>query len=97
MKVLKSGNIAAPWSIEATCTGHGFHNDGCGAELLVELADLARYGRSEDDPEALRESVGFQCPECKVGSEIRTVPEHVYRRLPNFWGRERARKKHGDG
>lgn len=85
MKVLKSGNTQAVWSIEALCSGHGFTNAGCGAELLVELGDLARYGRPESDPEAHRETVGYRCPECGNHSEIRTVPEHVYKRLPSYW------------
>lgn len=40
MKVLKPGRVQKGWAKEYKCTGAGNGHGGCGAELLVEQADV---------------------------------------------------------
>jgi len=69
MKVLRRGSGAKSWSRKATCSGKGNGGGGCRARLLVEKGDLFQtyrscMGREEDW------YVTFQCPECKVLTNI---------------------------
>ena len=78
MKVLKPGREQKGWSMEATCTGRGNGEGGCGAELLVEEDDIYRtvsghYDGSTDYYET------FKCSECGVETDFKTgiVPSKV--------------------
>jgi hypothetical protein len=81
MKVLAKGNGAKAWSRKVTCTGIGNGGGGCGAKLLVEKPDLFHTYRS-----CLGETetfVTFECPECKVLTDIDCdVPDG--RKLPSY-------------
>ena len=61
MKVIKSG-ITKKWSRVCICDGNGNSEDGCGAELEVELPDLFRTG---SEPMAT-----FICPECHTLTDV---------------------------
>ena len=59
MRVLREGR---PWIIEHECSGRGNGNQGCGALLGLERADLRYYdggGYMEQYP-----AVSFRCPCC---------------------------------
>lgn len=82
MKVLQKGSGAKAWSKKCTCTGNGNGGGGCRAKLLVEKPDLF-YTCSSDYTGDTDYFVTFQCPECKVLTDIETpfrhsdLPSHV--------------------
>ncbi len=84
MKVLKPGREQKGWSIEATCTGAGNENGGCGALLLVEEADVFKtftggnYGG--DTPESC---ATFKCSACGVLTDLSNFPMSKLRALPD--------------
>ena len=67
MKVLEEGT---QWSKEFVCTGEGNNETGCGAKLLVEEADLFETEQSDWRNENIQYCVTFQCPKCKVLTDI---------------------------
>lgn len=75
MKVLKKGRKQKGWTTEATCSGAGNGDGGCGAKLLVEEGDLFQtshqsYGDSSPDYFAT-----FRCSECGVLTDIDNYPK----------------------
>lgn len=71
MKVLKPGKPL--WPKQKTCTGEGNNGGGCGAVLLVEVADLFRTGRHPYDG-SHEYYVSFECPECGRLTDIDDCP-----------------------
>ncbi|HCC22636.1 TPA: hypothetical protein DF272_00450 [Candidatus Falkowbacteria bacterium] len=69
------------WSIEATCSGAGNGNGGCGARLLVEEADLFQT-RSHHYDGSTDYYVTFTCPDCGVQTDLDRVPSSITRKLP---------------
>lgn len=92
MKVLKPGRKQKGWSTEATCSGKGNGNGGCGAKLLVEEADLFRTSHSDygGDTEYF---TTFECSECGVLTDIQNMPGDLAQRLPD---RQAWRRGHND-
>lgn len=97
MKVVKPG---AGWSIEATCTGKGWNDGGCGAELLVEKDDLFRSTVSQMGRDTCSH-VLFRCCQCGVRTSLGNsddavikVPWSFLRTLPTY--REWAAKQGED-
>lgn len=82
MKVLKKGTGQKGWSKECVCTGKGNGNGGCGAKLLVEQGDL--FQTSSSAMGEVDYYVTFECPECKVWTDIdAAIPYHVREGLPH--------------
>ena len=80
MKVIEKGTGQKGWSTKATCTGQGNDGGGCGARLLVEEADVFRtesHARDETDV-----YYTFECPECQVRTDLRSVPDRVAEKAP---------------
>jgi hypothetical protein len=74
MRVLKKGREQKGWATEATCTGKGNGNGGCGALLLVEQGDLFHtYRCARDETDTF---TTFRCCECGVLTDI-DVPSHI--------------------
>lgn len=73
MKVLRKGRQQSGWASEASCTGNGNGKGGCGARLLVEQSDLF-ITESHCRDETTR-YVTFQCPECKVLTDLTSSDE----------------------
>jgi hypothetical protein len=72
MKVIKSGDGRRGWATEATCTGKGNGDGGCGALLKVEQADVfaTLVSNGYDEPKT---RVGtFLCPECWRPTDLGT-------------------------
>lgn len=85
MKIIKPGRPQAGWSTEATCTGAGNGNGGCGAILLVEAADLFIT-----QSHALHETdsyVTFKCTACGVLTDLSNPP-------PAAWNAAQANGPH---
>jgi hypothetical protein len=74
MKVLKRGRGQKGWSTKATCTGTGNGGGGCGAQLLVEEADLFRTQRQSYGEEAPELFATFTCCECGVLTDVENYP-----------------------
>jgi hypothetical protein len=70
MKVIKPGSGQKGWSSEATCTGAGNGNGGCGAVLLVEQPDL--FCTSSSCRDETDYFTTFKCSECGVLTDIKT-------------------------
>ena len=80
MKVLQPGRPQQGWSTEATCTGKGNGDGGCGARLLVEEVDLfATQSHARDETDTY---TTFECAACTVWTDISRVPRSVTERLP---------------
>ncbi|MFA6050003.1 MAG: hypothetical protein WC761_02295 [Candidatus Paceibacterota bacterium] len=69
MKVLKKGRKQKGWAAEQECSGAGNGGGGCGALLLVELADLFHTGSSSYDGSS-ESNVTFECMECGVLTDL---------------------------
>jgi len=72
MKVLKEGREQSGWSTEATCTGAGNGDGGCGAVLLVEAGDVyetTSWARDEQTSYAT-----FCCMACGVETDLTPKP-----------------------
>lgn len=69
MEILKTGKEKMPWTKKATCTGKGNGQKGCGAKLLISAGDLYTTFKS-DDGETNTSYYTFQCPCCKVETDI---------------------------
>lgn len=69
MKVLKKGTGQKGWSKKFKCTGEGNNDGGCGAELLVEEADLFTQRSGHHDGSST-DYVSFKCCECGVITDI---------------------------
>ena len=68
MKVLKEGRTQTGWAHEFICTGDGNSHGGCGAQLLVEFADLFNtYSNHYDGSRDTHTT--FRCP-CGVLTDI---------------------------
>lgn len=80
MKVLKEGRAQRGWSKEATCTGAGNGNGGCGAKLLVEEGDLYET-RSHHYDGSSESYVTFRCSACGVETDMGSVPSRVRSKL----------------
>ena len=83
MKVLTSGDGRKGWSCKTTCSGAGNGDAGCGAELLVEQADLFETTNSRMDE--TEHFVTFKCPECSQKTDLcggNRPPYDIIRRLP---------------
>ena len=80
MKVLKEGRPQRGWSTEATCTGAGNGNGGCGALLLVEATDLYQT-RSHHYDGSTEYYVTFRCEACGVETDLQGVPRKVSSQL----------------
>jgi non-canonical (house-cleaning) NTP pyrophosphatase len=75
MKLISKGSGQQGWATEATCTGKGNGNGGCGAKLLVEQPDLFETSRTcytETDYFST-----FTCPECGVLTDLDKVPSAI--------------------
>lgn len=101
MKIIKPGREQKGWSREATCTGRGNGNGGCGATLLVEQADVYktfRHCRDETDV-----FYTFTCACCGVETDFGdgvhipfSAPDkETWKRSKETWRRERARDDAG--
>ena len=73
MKVLKPGREQKGWTKKCRCTGRGNGGGGCGAELLVERADVFRTGNSSYDGDRDYFNT-FMCPSCNVCTDLAEVP-----------------------
>lgn len=84
MKVIKPGRAQKGWATEATCTGEGNGNGGCGAVLLVDESDLfktftgANYGGDTREPVAT-----FACVSCGVLTDLKNFPHNKLGGLPD--------------
>ncbi len=82
MKVLKPGRPQKGWSTEATCTGNGNGDGGCGAVLLVEQDDLFRTTRCCRDE--VDYFTTFACPQCGVLTDLHEpLPYSLKSKLPD--------------
>ena len=80
MKVIRRGRTQKGWAREEKCTGIGYGEGGCGAELLVEEEDM--YLHKYSDGEGGTEScISFKCCECGVWSEMKKVPSAIFTRI----------------
>jgi len=70
MKVLKKGTGQKGWAKEFVCTGSGNGNGGCGAKLLVEIADIFKTESHARDETTIY--LTFKCPECGTLTDIPT-------------------------
>lgn len=70
MKVIKKGTGQKGWAKELVCRGYRRNNDGCGAVLLVEQADLFKVYLDGDWTEAGPPSPAFKCPECGQCTDV---------------------------
>lgn len=70
MKVVKKGAGQKVWAKECTCTGKGNGGGGCGAKLHVEQGDLFQTRFVEDYLDTPKRYITFECPECKVFTNI---------------------------
>lgn len=69
MKVLKRGRPQKGWSKKCKCTGDGNGAGGCGAQLLVEQADVFTTSSSHYD--GSNESYyTFRCGACGVETDL---------------------------
>lgn len=75
MKVLEKGE-PHKWSLETRCTGKGNNIPGCNALLLIEEEDLFNTYNSWMDGSSETYTT-FRCPECKVLTDIPSVPYYV--------------------
>ena len=80
MKLIKPGRPQKGWAKEAKCTGDGNGGGGCGAELLIEEADLYITSSSCRDETDYYET--FTCAACGVETDMKGVPTEVHMRLP---------------
>lgn len=80
MRVIKSGSGQKGWSVKTTCSGKGNGNGGCGAELLVEEADLYQTISSYYDG-SKEYFTTFFCPECGIRTDLDHVPGDVVSRI----------------
>ncbi len=80
MKVLEKGTGQKGYSTKQTCTGYGNGGGGCKAKLLVEEGDLYRTESHARDE--TKRYVTFQCPECKVETDLKNPPSHLMSTLP---------------
>ena len=89
MKVIKRGRKQTGWSTKATCTGSGNGDGGCGAQLLVEQADLFETASTDMKGDTDRFAT-FQCVECGVLTDLPKMPPFF---LPNkqCWMAERVK------
>lgn len=68
MKILKPGREQKGWTTEATCTGKGNKNGGCGAVLLVEQPDIYRtFRHCRDETDVF---YTFTCAGCGVETDL---------------------------
>jgi len=81
MRVLQKGDGRKGWATEATCTGKGNGDGGCGAKLLVEEEDLF-YTISAALHETYYLYTTFRCPGCTVLTDIKTI--HKITTLPSW-------------
>lgn len=72
MKIVKEGRPQKGWAKEYTCTGVGNRGGGCGAVLLIELADLFRTELCSMGEVDL--FVTFACSSCGVLTDIKGAP-----------------------
>lgn len=87
MRVIKQGRPQKGWSMNRRCTGDGNGGGGCGAELLVEEADVFRTFSDHRDYYAT-----FMCCECLVLTDIEDYP-HPLHELPSQLGSERKKRQ----
>lgn len=79
MKVLKEGSGQCGWSTQATCTGRGNGNGGCGATLLVEQTDM--YMTEINSYDGSRDKfTTFKCCQCGVETD-QEVPSNIKQQL----------------
>lgn len=76
MKILKEGRKQKGWSKECICTGNGNGNGGCGAKLLIEIADVYKtYRNCRDETDTY---FTFKCVSCDVETDFNyTGPEEI--------------------
>ena len=80
MKVLKKGTGQKGWTVEATCTGKGNGDGGCGAVLRVEEPDLYKTSNCDYTGDCDYYTT-FTCVECGVETDIEKVPSIIRTRL----------------
>lgn len=83
MKILEPGRKQSGWSTEATCTGKGNGDGGCGAKLLIEQPDL--FHTSSSSMGEVDHYTTFECVACNVWTDMPRgkVPHHVTNNLPH--------------
>lgn len=77
MKVLKPGREQKGWATEATCTGMGNGNGGCGAVLLVEESDLFQTSRLSYGDQFPEYFATFECVACGVLTDLDNYPKRA--------------------
>lgn len=91
MRVIKPGREQKGWSKVCVCKGTDDKDErgGCGAELLVEEADLflTMSGGSYCEPPDTRHAT-FRCMACGVRTDVTGVPAYAF---PKFKEGERNR------
>ncbi len=85
MRIIKKGRAQKGWAKEFECTGAGNTGGGCGAVLLVEMADLFMTESHARDETTCY--VTFECPSCMTWTD---VPDKDRPTLPPGGIRRRA-------
>ncbi|ARK07537.1 hypothetical protein LAV_00162 [Sphingobium phage Lacusarx] len=95
MKIITPGRDQQGYSVEHKCSGHGNGGGGCGAVLLVELADMRYFPGVPGSSWGSRDpAVMFRCCQCNVLTDLPVTKWPInHQRLPHasqFWmyGRE---------
>lgn len=79
MKVLKAGREQKGWASKQECTGAGNGYGGCGAELLVEQADVFQTESHARDETTYYNT--FKCCACGTWTDIPRVPFNPRRQV----------------
>jgi len=83
MKVLKKGREQKGWAKEFKCTASGNGEEGCGAKLLVEEADIKYTGSKhcygDSSPDYF---YGFICPDCGGVTDVDDLPRRIINKIP---------------
>lgn len=82
MKVLEKGREQKGWAKEFECTAHRNGDEGCGAKLLVEEADIVYTGSKHSYGDTYPDYFyGFVCPECGCVTDVDDLPSRITNKL----------------